>query len=197
MRIFESNCRFDYLTLMFTRCCFVGILALWNLAASGQGKFAIESGSINFTSNAQLELIKASSDKVQGLLDSNTNQFAFTIDIKTFQGFNSQLQREHFNEKYMESERFPRARFSGKIIEAIDFSTEGTYDVRAKGDLEIHGIKQTRIIRSRITIRNSVIEIESRFMVPLADHNITIPNIVSQKIATEIEVDFRATMKPR
>ncbi|HEY0741025.1 MAG TPA: YceI family protein [Chryseosolibacter sp.] len=182
---------------MLIRCCLVGIMALWNVAASAQGKFGIESGSINFTSNAQLELIKASSDKVQGLLDSNTNQFAFTIDIKTFQGFNSQLQREHFNEKYMESERFPKARFSGKIIEAIDYSTEGTYDVRAKGDLEIHGIKQTRIIRSKVTIRKGLIEIESRFMVPLVDHNITIPNIVRQKIATEIEVDFRATMKPR
>lgn len=182
---------------MLKRCCFVGILALCILSAKAQGKYGIETGSINFTSNAQLELIKASSDKVQGLLDPNTNQFAFTIDIKTFQGFNSQLQREHFNEKYMESEKFPKARFSGKIIESVDFTSDGTVDVRAKGDLEIHGIKQTRIIKSKITVRKGQIEIESRFMVPLADHNITIPNIVSQKIATEIEVDFRATMKPR
>lgn len=182
---------------MLKRCCLVGILALCVFTLRAQGKYGIEKGSINFASNAQLELIKASSDKVQGLLDPTTNQFAFTIDIKTFQGFNSALQREHFNEKYMESEKFPKARFSGKIIEAVDFSTDGTHDVRAKGDLEIHGIKQTRIIKSKITLRNGTIEIESRFLVPLSDHNITIPNIVSQKIASEIEVDFRATMKPR
>jgi hypothetical protein len=163
-------------------------------AANGQKKFSVENGSINFTSNAELELIKASSDKVQGLIDPITNQFAFSIDIKSFRGFNSELQREHFNEKYMESERFPKARFSGKIIEQVDFSVAGVYEVRAKGDLEIHGQKQTRIIKSTIAVANGRIRVESKFFVPLADHNISIPNIVSQKIATEIEVDFRASM---
>jgi hypothetical protein len=159
-----------------------------------QKKFSIEKGDLNFTSNAELELIKASSDKVQGLVDPATNQFAFSIDIKSFRGFNSELQREHFNEKYMESERYPKARFSGKIIEQIDFSVPGTYEVRAKGDLEIHGQKQTRIIKSTIVVTADRIQVSSRFFVPLADHNISIPNIVSQKIATEIEIDFRATM---
>jgi polyisoprenoid-binding protein YceI len=182
---------------MLRRYWLTVILMTVALAGKTQEKYSIEKGTINFASNAQLELIKASSDKVQGLLDPINNQFAFTVDIKTFQGFNSQLQREHFNEKYMESEKFPKARFSGKIIEAIDFKTDGVFDVRAKGDLEIHGIKQTRIIRSTVTIKNSQVDIESKFMVPLSDHNITIPNIVSQKIATEIEVDFKATMKPR
>ena len=183
--------------LMFRRYCLTGLIAIATLAAKAQGKYSIEKGAINFSSNAQLELIKASSDKVQGLLDPSTNQFAFTIDIKSFQGFNSQLQREHFNEKYMESEKFPKARFSGKIIETVDFTSDGVFDVRAKGDLEIHGVKQTRIIKSKMIIRNGQVDIESKFMVPLSDHNITIPNIVSQKIATEIEVDFKATMKPR
>jgi polyisoprenoid-binding protein YceI len=182
---------------MLRHYCLTGILAVFTFLVQAQQKYSIEKGSISFASNAQLELIKASSDKVQGLLDPTTNQFAFTIEIKSFQGFNSALQREHFNEKYMESEKFPKARFSGKIIESIDFTTDGTFDVRAKGDLEIHGIRQTRIIKSKLTIRNGQVEIESSFMVPLSDHNITIPNIVSQKIATEIEVDFRATMKPR
>lgn len=182
---------------MPTRYCLTGILLAIVCAANAQAKLSIERGAINFTSNAQLELIKAASDKVQGLLDPATNQFAFSVDIKSFQGFNSQLQREHFNEKYMESEKFPKARFSGKIIESVDFTADGVFDVRAKGDLEIHGVKQTRIIKSKITVRNGQIEIESKFMVPLADHNITVPNIVSQKIATEIEVDFKATMKPR
>jgi hypothetical protein len=175
----------------------VSVLISGSLIASAQKKFAIDNGSILFTSNAQLELIKASSDKVQGLLDPATNQFAFTVDMKSFKGFNSELQREHFNEKYMESEKFPKAKFSGKIIEAIDLSADGVYDVRAKGDLEIHGQKQTRIIRSKISVKNSVITIESKFIVPLTDHDISIPSIVSQKIATEIEVDFKAAMSAR
>ncbi len=185
------------LELMLTRYCLTLFLMTCVSLIQAQSKYSIDKGIINFMSKAQLELIRASSDRVQGLLDPATNQFAFTVEIKTFQGFNSALQREHFNEKYMESEKFPRARFSGKIIEAVDFSTDGTYEVRAKGDLDIHGVKQTRIIKSRIIVRNGQVDIESTFMVPLSDHNITIPNIVSQKIATEIEVEFKGTMKPR
>ena len=173
-------------------------LASWT-SAHGQQKYSIDPGKgrINFASNAQLELIKASSDKVQGLIDPQTRQFAFSVDIRSFVGFNSELQREHFNEKYMESEKFPKARFSGKIIEDIDFSTDGIYDVRAKGELEIHGRKQTRIIRGKVTVRNGSLDVQSNFIVPLADHNISIPNIVNQKIATEIEVDFNAAMNPQ
>lgn len=160
----------------------------------GQKKFSISKSEMSFTSNAELELITAACNKVQGLIDPGTNQFAFTVDVKAFQGFNSSLQREHFNEKYMESDKFPRAKFSGKIIEPVDLLSDGTYEVRAKGDLEIHGQKQNRIIKSKLTVSNGVITIDSRFFVPLSDHNISIPTIVSQKIATEIEVEFKATL---
>ena len=174
----------------------IALTLLVGLSATlqAQKKYSVEKGDINFTSNAELELIRASSDQVQGLIDPASNQFAFSIDIKSFRGFNSELQREHFNEKYMESERYPKARFSGKIIEQIDFTAPGTYEVRSKGELEIHGQKQTRIIKSTIIVSTGRIQVASRFFVPLADHNISIPNIVSQKIATEIEVDFKATM---
>lgn len=161
----------------------------------GQGKYSVEKGVIDFTSDAQLELIQASSDKVQGLIDPTTNQFAFTVEVRSFRGFNSELQREHFNEKYMESEVYPKAKFSGKIIEQVDYDADHEYEVRAKGDLEIHGQRQTRIIKSKLTVRSGEILIESVFMVPLSDHKISIPSIVSQKIATEIEVHFSANLK--
>jgi len=175
------------------------VLLLCFFAGEGfaQGRFSVRKSEMSFTSNAELELITASSNKVQGLIEPATSKFAFSVDIISFEGFNSRLQREHFNEKYMESDRFPKARFSGKIIEPIDFSTDGLWEVRAKGELEIHGQKQTRIIKSKVTIENGLLSIESRFLVPLADHNISIPSIVSQKIATEIEVEFKATMAPQ
>jgi hypothetical protein len=159
-----------------------------------QKKLTVQKAQMAFTSNAELELISASSDKVQGLIDPVSNQFAFTVDVNTFRGFNSDLQRQHFNEKYMESERFPKARFSGKIIEPIDFSSDQSYEVRAKGELDIHGQKQTRIIKTKVTIKDGVVYLTSNFFVPLSDHNISIPSIVSQKIATEIEINFQATM---
>jgi hypothetical protein len=157
-------------------------------------KFSTKKGSIKFVSKAQLEMIQASSDKLQGILDPATNQFAFLIDVKSFRGFNSGLQQQHFNENYMESEKFPSAKFAGKIIEQIDFSQNTTSEVRAKGELEIHGQKQVRIIKSKITVNGNQIVVETKFLIPLSDHNITIPKIVNQKIATEIEVDVSATL---
>lgn len=179
---------------MKLQLCFIIWLA--GFAAGAQPKFQISNGEIRFTSNAALELIRASSDQVRGLIDPATNQFAFLVPIRSFKGFNSELQREHFNDKYMESDKYPDGTFSGKIIEQVDFTHDGTYEVRAKGDLTIHGQKQIRIIKSQIVIRNGVVSVSSHFSVPLSDHNISIPEVVSQKIATEIEVNFNADMRP-
>jgi polyisoprenoid-binding protein YceI len=173
--------------------CFVATF-IFSSTTSAQKRYSVSSGQINFTSNAELELIKASSSQLQGLIDPSSNQFAFSVDIKSFRGFNSELQREHFNEKYMESERFPKAKFSGKIIEQVDLTQNGTFEIRAKGDLEIHGEKQTRIIRGKVIVKDGALNIDAVFTVPLADHKIIVPSIVKQKIATEIEVAFTASM---
>jgi polyisoprenoid-binding protein YceI len=174
-------------------------ILVWLIVFSGtlyaQRKFTTQSAAIDFTSEAQLELIKAASKNVKGLIDPSTNQFAFSIDVRSFQGFNSSLQRDHFNEKYMESEKYPKASFSGKIIEQIDFTKNGSYEVRAKGDLDIHGVKQTRIIKGTISLNNGKLNIQANFGVPLSDHNITIPTVVTHKIATEVKVQFEATMQ--
>jgi len=173
---------------------FVPILALTVTHLYAQQKFSTEKGEVSFTSNAELEIIKASSNKVRGILDPSSNQFAFTVEINSFKGFNSDLQREHFMDNYMEAEKYPRASFSGKLIEQVDFSKDGEYDVRAKGDLDVHGQKQIRILKSKMTVRNGTLFIESKFSIPLDEHSILIPKIVNQKIATEIEVSFKASM---
>lgn len=169
------------------------VLAFSSFTIQAQ-RFIADKAEISFASNASLEMIKATSDKVKGLIDPANNQFAFLVNIITFRGFNSELQRQHFNENYMETEKYPKASFSGKIIEQIDFTRDSIYEVRAKGDLDIHGQKQSRIIKSKLTIKNGHLTIESTFTVPLTDHDITIPKIVSQKIATEIEVHFKASL---
>ena len=175
----------------FLICC-VAIFCSFHLLA--QKKFSTDKGQIDFISKAELELIRATSNKLQGLVNPANNQFAFSVAVQSFRGFNSDLQREHFNEKYLESEQYPRMAFTGKIIEQVDYLIEGIYEVRAKGELEIHGQKQTRIIKSTITIEGGTLTIESTFKVPLTDHNISIPRIVNQKIATEIEITVNAAL---
>jgi polyisoprenoid-binding protein YceI len=173
------------------------ILVARGYAVSPGDYFFTSTGTISFTSNAPLEIIKASSDKMKGLIDESKKTFAFRVAYQTFEGFNSSLQRDHFNEKYVESEKYPEAIFDGTIAEEIDFSKNGTFTVNAKGKLNIHGVEKDRIIKSTVTVTNGMVHIESKFNVLLADHNIRIPKIVTQKIATEIVVEVKADLKKK
>lgn len=176
-------------------CCL--IVPVWASVHGVKGIFATTTGKVEFKSDAPLELIEAASDRLKGVIDSNKNAFAFSIQITSFQGFNSALQKEHFNEKFMESELHPEASFQGKIIEDIDYNEIGYYKVRAKGILSIHGVSQERIIRSDMHIEEGKITIDSDFKVLLADHRISIPKIVSQKISEEIQVHVRLELLER
>jgi polyisoprenoid-binding protein YceI len=157
--------------------------------------FKCENGSVTFKSDAPLELIQASSNKLRGVIDPANNSFAWAVDVRSFDGFNGHLQRDHFNENYLESENFPRLTFTGKIIESIDYQKDGVYTVRAKGKLFIHGKEQERIIKSQMEIKKGILKIKASFDVPLTDHNISIPKIVNQKIAEEINVTVSAELK--
>ncbi|HEX6914201.1 MAG TPA: YceI family protein [Chitinophagaceae bacterium] len=161
------------------------------------GIFQATEGKISFRSEAQLELIKASSNGLVGLIDTARKNFTFKVAIRSFEGFNSRTQREHFNENYMQTEKYPEASFKGKIIEDIDLSHEGVYSVRAKGIMNIHGVEKERIIRAELTVRNNIITLQSNFSVLLSDHNIPIPKVVHQKLADEIKVEVNTALQPR
>lgn len=165
-----------------------------NQVALGQ-VYKTTKASAYFKSDAPLEIIEAKSKKLKGAIDAKKRTFAFTIPISSFQGFNSPLQREHFNENYLESLEFQKATFTGKIIEQIDFSKDGKYTVRAKGKLTIHGVTQERIIKSILEIKKGNLYVKSTFTVLLDEHKIRVPKIVHQKIAKEIIVRIDAVFK--
>lgn len=159
--------------------------------------YTCKDGVTKFTSEAPLELIKAQSNKTIGVVDGSTRNVAFSIDIDSFEGFNSGLQKEHFRENYMETDKYPKATFKGKIIEDVDLSKEGTTTVRAKGIFNIHGAEKEKLVKVKITIKGKEMQIDSNFEVPLEDHNIKIPKVVNQKIASVIMVEVKATLKPK
>lgn len=180
--------------MAYARIFIFGSLLFSWVALQAQKKFTSDNGEVSFTSNAKLELINASSKKIKGIIDPITGGFAFVVTIQSFEGFNSNLQKEHFNEKYMETDKYYDATFAGKIIESIDFSKDGVYDVRAKGNLVIHGKKQARIIPGKIQIEKGVLKIDSNFSIPLADHDIKVPTVITEKIATEIIVKLNVSL---
>ncbi len=141
-----------------------------------------------------MEVIRAQSQRLRGTIDTATQQFAWSVRINTFEGFNSPLQREHFNEDYMESEKYPEATFAGRIIEAVDWKRPGTYEVRAKGKLTIHGVEQERIIRATLEVKEARLRINAQFSVLLADHEITIPKAVFYIFSEEVQVTVKTEL---
>ncbi|MFM2393269.1 MAG: hypothetical protein RLZZ546_1251, partial [Bacteroidota bacterium] len=99
---------------------------------------------VSFISEAPLEIIKANSRALTGVLNKTTNSFSFKVRLKSFEGFNSPLQKEHFFENYMEVDKNPEASFSGKIIEPIIDGNSQQF--RVKGILTIHGVSREAII---------------------------------------------------
>jgi len=156
--------------------------------------YTCNNGQVDFLSEAPLEIIKASSLNLTGAINISDRSFSFLIPTKTFNGFNSSLQKTHFNEDYMETETYPNSTFKGKIIEEVDLSVEGTYRIRAKGKIYIHGVENDRIVRCDLEVADNKIDAKAIFTVFLADHNISIPSILNQKIAEEIKVVISFTL---
>jgi hypothetical protein len=150
--------------------------------------FSLKTSGVSFVSDAPLERITASNRSASGILDVEQRDFAVRIPMRSFVGFNSPLQQEHFQENYVESTRWPNALFEGRIIEAVDLSAPGTYKVRAKGRFTVHGIARERNIPCEITVTREGIRVSGRFDMLLAEHDIRIPRVVQQKLAATVNV---------
>ena len=172
---------------------FLLVVGTFSLSAQ-PGLYKTVSGSASFVSEAPLEIIKASSNALSGLLHVQQKNFAFTIPVKTFQGFNSALQREHFHENYMESEKYPTAVFKGKIREQVDLSASGNYAVNAEGTLTIHGVTKPVVVRGSVISTGNELKLEFKFQVRPEDYQVKVPSLVITKIAEVIDVSGKMTL---
>jgi hypothetical protein len=159
--------------------------------ASSQGIYTCKNARITLYSSAPIEDIKAATSTGASVYNASTGELAFSLSINSFK-FEKSLMQEHFNSDYMESDKFPKASFKGKVQEQVDAAKDGIYAVTVTGDLTVHGVTQKRIIPGTITVKNGVVSMTSEFMVKCADHHITIPSIVFHNIAESIKMNVSA-----
>jgi polyisoprenoid-binding protein YceI len=178
---------------LFSYCIALSIIAFTHATPAVDAVYEIRKATISFKSTAPEENISAKSTALSGILNLEENRFAFSVLISSFQGFNSELQRTHFMEDFMENEKFPNASFNGKLVDKFD-ATLATQKVRAKGQLEIHGVKKERIIEVEITKSSKGYNFNCSFNCLLADHGIRVPKVVFQKIAQTIKIDVNGEM---
>jgi hypothetical protein len=157
-------------------------------------KFSSEKGQISFFSDAPIEDIEAVNSIVGSLFNAGTGEIVYILKIRDFI-FPKSLMREHFNEKYLESEKFPKSTFQGKIV-GFNPAVSGVQKVNAIGKLSIHGITKDIDVAGTMENLNGKVLLKSKFMVKLADYGIKIPTIVWQNIAEDVEVRIDFTYKP-
>ncbi len=162
-----------------------------------QTKYITKNGHINFFSHAPIEDISADNHAVGSIIDPGTGEVVFTLRMTGFE-FEKKLMQQHFNENYVESEKFPTSTFKGAITnnDKIDYSKPGTFSVNVKGDLTIHGITKTIQTPGTIEVTGIGLRASSKFIVKPADFDIKIPGIMRNKIAEEIEVTVRMDYEP-
>ncbi len=160
-------------------------------------QFITKNGKISFYSDGPLEKIEAHNSQVNSALNTETGAIVFKVLMKSFI-FEKALMQEHFNENYVESDKFPNPTLKGKVTNAkdIDFSKDGKYEGEIEGELIIHGISKKVKEKGTFTVSKKAIHGESKFMVKLADYDISIPGAVTGKIAEEIEITVDVMLMP-
>jgi hypothetical protein len=162
-----------------------------------QDKWFTKNGNISFFSKAPLENIEATNSKVTCVLDASNGQMEFSLLMKAFQ-FEKALMQEHFNENYVESDKFPKSTFSGKVadISKVNFSKDGTYNVQVSGDLTIKGVTKPVSAPGTITVKSGKVTAKSTFSVALSDYKVSIPAANKDNISNAISIDVDLTLEP-
>jgi polyisoprenoid-binding protein YceI len=176
----------------------LGMMLAWLLLvlaspsrASAQGKFMTRGGHISFFSASIMEDIEARNDK----FDLNTGQIAFSVPIREFQ-FKRTLMQEHFNENYMESDKFPKATFTGQLLntgQVLKQVATSTQTVEVEGNLTMHGVTHKAVVTGTLQIRDGQLVVFAYFNVAPADFSIDIPLLVREHIAKSVSVRINLT----
>lgn len=153
-------------------------------------KYITKTGHIRFFSTTPMEDIEAHNRQVNAAIDAQTGDIVFKALMKSFQ-FQKALMQEHFNENFVESDKYPNATFKGKVtnIKDVDFTKNGKYDVTIEGDLTIKDVTKKIAEKGTLEVNGDKVTGLSTFYVQVADYNIKVPGTVAANIAKSIRVD--------
>jgi polyisoprenoid-binding protein YceI len=184
-------------TLMLKKNLVLLLAVLFSSVSFAQDKFYTKTGKINFVSKAPLEDIEGKNKTATAVIDSKTGAMQFAVQMKGFE-FEKQLMQQHFNENYVESDKYPKAEFKGTITNnsAINYKKDGTYQAKVKGKLTIHGVTKDVETTGSLKINGGKIDASSSFNVLLSDYNIKIPAVVKDKVSNSIKIVVDCNLEP-
>lgn len=174
------------------------LVVLCNFPAGAQ-KFFTRNGIVNFDATApnSPETIKAVNKSGTCVLDKSSGAVEMAVLVKGFL-FERSLMQEHFNENYMESTKYPKATFAGKLDNAgaVDTGKDGTYKVNASGTLTMHGVSKAVSVPVTFTVKAGKVSAAATFSLALADYNVDVPSLVADKVNKKAEISVSAALEP-
>ena len=166
-------------------------------ATTPQNIFITKSGKISFSSRSKIEKIEADNNEVSSVFNTSTNELVFSLLLKSFH-LDRALMEEHFNENYVESDKYPKSTFKGMITNPpSDYSKDGSFNVSAGGELTLHGVTKPVTATGIITVKNGRVSLYSKFNIKLRDYNISIPSLVADKISEDIDITVDCKYEPK
>lgn len=170
------------------------LIVLASLQTQAQ-KYFTKTGTVIFNSKSPVEKIEGVNKATACLLDTRTGTIDFIVQIKSFV-FDKQLMQEHFNENYLESDKFPKANFKGVIsnLSAINFAKDGDNNAEVAGKMTMHGVTKDVKFAGKISVKGGKITITSTPILLLADYKIAIPNAVKDKVSKDVKITVNTTL---
>jgi uncharacterized membrane protein len=175
------------------------LLTLITLSGTATAQnYITKNGKISFFSKTNIENIDAINNQVVSVMNTQNGEVAFSVLINGFL-FKKALMQEHFNENYLESSKYPKAVFKGKIADLtkVNFQKDGDYAVTVTGDLTMHNVTKNITIPGTIKIKGKNLMANAAFIVKLDDYKISVPKIVEGNISKTIEVKVACNYESR
>lgn len=170
---------------------------LYSVTGYSQDKYFTKTGKVYFNCSGGIEKVEATNHSTTCVLDTKTGVIQFAVLLKGFE-FEKALMEEHFNENYVESDKYPRSEFRGNIVnnKDINYSKDGVYPAKVKGQLSIHGQTHEVLADGKITIKGGKIVANSDFKILLSDYKVEIPKIVADKISNNVNLSIDCALEP-
>lgn len=174
--------------MKFFFSCILAVLFVAN-HADAQKVFSTRNGKISFASPTD-EDVKAVNNEVTSRMADN-GQVTFSLLIKSFKFKLAEMQ-EHFNDQYLESNKFPRADFKGTIVNLaeVNFGKDGTYKATVKGDLTLHGVTKNITASGTIEIKGGKPSASCQFPIAMTDFNVKASSVTS-KVTIDLNCQYQ------
>jgi YceI-like domain len=173
------------------------LLLLTSFAVNAQERWYTKEGKVAFYCDGSAEKIEAFTNKGVCVIDATTGQVEMSVLMKAFT-FEKALMQEHFNENYVESDKFPKAVFKGTAedVASVKWTTDGVYPLKLKGQMTLHGVTKDFTTAATITVKGGKPIGNTTFIITLADYNIEIPKVVQDKVTEKVRIVVDAPLIP-